>query len=97
VSADAARAALTDARATAAALVATDRLGAELTPALEHGVVPQVDAALADVEDGLLDVAARSVAGLLAAVDSMAGPLGLPPALRPVQEALRRGLAALQP
>jgi hypothetical protein len=97
VSAHAARAALTDARSTAAALVATDRLGGELTPALEHGVVPQLDAALADVDDGLLDVAARSIAGLLAAVDAMAGPLGVPPALSPVQEALRRGLAALEP
>ena len=97
MSAQAARAALADARSTAAALVATDRLGAELTPALEHGVVPQVDAALADVEDGLLDVAARSVAGLLAAIDAMAGPLGVPPALRPEQEALRRGLAAPEP
>jgi hypothetical protein len=97
VSADAARAALTDARATATALVVTDRLGGELTAALEHGLIPQVDAALADVDDGLHDVAARSVAGLLAAVDAMAGPLGVPPALRPVQEALRRGLAALEP
>ena len=95
MSAEAARAALTDARSTAAALAATDRLGAELTPALEHGIVPQVDAALADVDDGLLDVAARSVAGLLTAVEAMAGPLGVPPALRPVQEALRRALAAL--
>ena len=97
MSAGAARAALTEARSTAAALAATDRLGPELTPTLEHGIVPQVDAALADVDDGLLDVAARSLAGLLAAVDAMAGPLGVPPALRPVQEALRRGLAALDP
>jgi hypothetical protein len=80
----------------ASALAASGRLGTELTPVLEHGVIPQIDAALADVDDGLLDVAARSATSLLAVVDAMAGPLGVPPALRPVQDALRRGRSALR-
>jgi hypothetical protein len=88
--------ALTEARAAATALVANGRLGAELTPMLEHGLIPQLDAALADVDEGLCDVADRSVTGMLAAIGAMAGPLGIPPALRPVQEALQRACAALE-
>jgi hypothetical protein len=90
-----ARAALAQARDAAAALAATDRLGPELTPVLEHGLVPQLDAALADLDAGLLDVAGESAAAMLAVIDAMAGPLGIPPALRPVREEIRRGREAL--
>ena len=91
----AARTAWEQARAGAAALAASGRLGDELTPVIEHGLVPQLDAALADVDDGLLEVAAQSGTSLLAVIDAMAGPLGVPPALRPVREAVARGCAAL--
>jgi hypothetical protein len=90
-----AREAWAEARATAAALAASGRLGDELTPVLEHGLVPQLDAALADLDDGLLDVAAESGSNMLAALDAMAGPLGTPPALRHVREEVVRGRAAL--
>ena len=89
------RVAWAQARTTAAALAATDRLGDELTPVLEHGLIPQLDAALADIDDGLFGVAAESAATMLAVLDAMAGPLGIPPALRPVQEEIQRGHAAL--
>jgi hypothetical protein len=91
----AARAAWEQARAGAAALAASGRLGDELTPVLEHGLVPQLDAALADLDDGLLGVAAESGSTMLAVVDAMAGPLGIPPALRSVREEIARGRAAL--
>ena len=93
--ADGARAAWLRARTAAASLAATDRLGEELTPVLEHGLVPQLDAALADLDDGLLGVATESAATVLAVLDAMAGPLGIPPALRPVREEIVRGRAAL--
>jgi hypothetical protein len=89
------RVAWAQARATAAALAATDRLGDELTPVLEHGLIPQLDAALADIDDGLFGVAAESGATMLAVLDAMAGPFGIPPALRPVQQDVLRGHAAL--
>ena len=89
------RVAWAQARTTAAALAATDRLGDELTPVLEHGLIPQLDAALADVDDGLFGVAAESAATMLAVLDAMAGPLGIPPALRQVQREVLRGQAAL--
>lgn len=92
----AARAAWAQARGTAAALAATDRLGPELQPVLEHGLIPQLDAAVADLDDGLLDVAVVSAGTMLAVLDAMAGPLGLPPALRPVREDILRGRAALR-
>jgi hypothetical protein len=92
----AARAAWEQARATAAALAASGRLGEELTPVLERGLVPQLDAALADIDDGLLEVASESGTNMLAALDAMAGPLGTPPALRPVREDVVRGRAALR-
>jgi hypothetical protein len=91
----AARAALARARSAAAALAATDRLGPELTPALEHGLLPQLDAALADIDAGLVEVAEESARTMLAVLDAMAGPLGLPPALRPVREDIVRGHEAL--
>jgi hypothetical protein len=91
------RAAWAQARTTAAAVAAAGRLGDELTPVLEHGLIPQLDAALADIDDGLFAVAAESAATMLAVLDAMAGPLGIPPALRPVHEEILRGRAALAP
>ena len=91
----AAHAAWTQARAGAATLAATGRLGEELTPVLEHGLVPQLDAALADLDDGLLDVAAESATAMLAVLEAMAGPLGMPPALRAVHADVVRGRDAL--
>lgn len=92
----AARRSWAEARSAAADLVASDRLGPELTPALEYGLIPQLDAALADLDDGLLAVAAESGTTMLAALDAMAGPLGIAPALRPVREDVLRGNEALR-
>jgi hypothetical protein len=95
VSGAAAHAAWSQARSAAAALAAGDRLGPELTPALEYGLIPQLDAALADLDDGLLGVAAESATHMLAVLEAMGGPLGIPPALRPVEEEVLRGRALL--
>ena len=94
----AARAAWAEAEAVAAGLVASRRLGPELTETLEVAVLPLLAATVADLDDGLpLDVVAGFSAPLDAGIAALAGPLGLAPALRPLHAHVVRGLAALSP
>jgi hypothetical protein len=94
----AARAPWADAHAATAALVASGRMGPELTETLELAVLPQLEATLADLDEG---VPAAVIAGLSAplapGIAALAGPLGLAPALRAVHADVLRGLAALTP
>ena len=88
---------LTRARRTGAELAASGRLGDELTPLLEEALLPQIDAAIADLDDPdvPLEAVARLSASLPDAVLALSGPLGLAPGLRPVHEDVVKGLAAL--
>lgn len=93
----AAREHLARARRAGAALAASGRLGDDLTPVLESALLPQIDAAIADLDDPEVprDAIARLSANLPDAVLALSGPLGLPPALRPVHEDVVKGLDAL--
>ena len=88
---------LTRARRAGAELAASGRLGDDLTPLLELALLPQLDAAIADLDDPEVprDAIARLSANLPDAVLALSGPLGLAPGLRPVHEDVVNGLAAL--
>lgn len=85
------------ARRTGAELAASGRLGEELTPVVEQALLPQLDAAIADLDDPEVprEAIARLSAHLPGAVLAMAGPLGLAPGLRPVHDDVVKGLDAL--
>ena len=94
----AARTAWGEAHAAAVALVASGRLGPELTETLAVAVVPQLAATLADLdEDVPLDVIAGLSAPLGEGIAALAGPLGLAPALKPLHVHVVRGIAVLSP
>jgi hypothetical protein len=64
---------------------------------LRVGVLPQIEAALANLDAGFApDEVARLNGFLLDAIGSLAGSAGLDPGLESAREHVRRGLAALE-
>jgi hypothetical protein len=64
---------------------------------LRVGVLPQIEAALANLDAGFApDEVARLNGFLPDAIGSLAGPAGLDPGLESAREHVRRGLSALE-